>query len=66
MIFTGDPIGTDDALRWNLVHEVAPAEGFSDAVDAAVTRLLEGDPTRATFARRAMVEGIVVAGTPAP
>jgi enoyl-CoA hydratase/carnithine racemase len=65
MILTGDAIGTEDALRWRLVHEVAPAESFSHAVDAAVTRLL-GDPSQSTFARRAMVEGIVVAGTPAP
>ena len=56
---------TINPAYWRLVHEVAPAESFSHAVDAAVTRLL-GDPSQSTFARRAMVEGIVVAGTPAP
>jgi enoyl-CoA hydratase/carnithine racemase len=64
MILTGDPIETDEALRWGLVHEVAPAEHFDVAVEHAVSRLLGADSARATFARRAMVEGIVVAGTP--
>ncbi|MEX0783634.1 MAG: enoyl-CoA hydratase/isomerase family protein [Dehalococcoidia bacterium] len=66
MILTGDPITSDDARRWGLVHEVAPGDGFEAALRAAVARLLEGDPDRATFARTAMVEGTVVAGTRAP
>lgn len=62
MILTGEPIGAEDALRWCLVNEVCASAGFEAAVDAAVTRLLGSDPERTTFPRRAMVEGIVVAG----
>jgi enoyl-CoA hydratase/carnithine racemase len=65
MILTGEPISTGDALRWGLVNEVAPGDSLGRAVEAAVARLLEGDPSRATFARRAMLEDLVVAGTPA-
>jgi enoyl-CoA hydratase/carnithine racemase len=63
MILAGEPVETGDALRWGLVHEVAPAGQLDAAVESAVTRLLQSDPGRATFARRAMVEDIVVAGT---
>jgi enoyl-CoA hydratase len=62
MILTGEPIGTEEALRWRLVHEVAPAAGFEAAVDSAVSRLLDADPAKVSFGRRAMVEGAVVAG----
>lgn len=65
MILTGEPIETQDALRWGLIHEVVPPASFERAIEAAITRLLAA-PGRATFARRAMVQDLIVAGTPAP
>jgi enoyl-CoA hydratase/carnithine racemase len=62
MILTGDPIEAADALRWGLVDEVRPGAGWDGAVQATVDRLLGADRTRVQRRRRAMVEGVVVAG----
>ncbi len=64
MIFTGDPIDTEAALRWGLVDEVVPAASLETGLDAAIPRLLADEP-RARLRRRAMVEGFVLAGRPA-
>jgi enoyl-CoA hydratase/carnithine racemase len=40
MILTGEPIDTAAALRWGLVHEVAPMGGLGGAIEATVARLL--------------------------
>lgn len=62
MILTGDPIDATSGLRWGLVHELAPADRFDTAVEAAVERLLAADADRVTLVRRGIVEGFVVAG----
>jgi enoyl-CoA hydratase/carnithine racemase len=64
MILSGEPIGVEEAQRWGLVHEVVPPASFAAAVDARIAALLAADPERVTFSRRAMVEGVIVAGRP--
>jgi len=50
MILTGEPIGTDAALRWGLIDEVAES-GLEMAVERAVERLLATDEGMAARAR---------------
>ena len=50
MILTGEPIGTDAALRWGLIDEVAES-GLEVAVERAVERLLATDEGMAARAR---------------
>ena len=54
MIITGEPIGTEDALRWGLVRQVVPADGLDAAVESAVEEALSGDATAIMARRRAM------------
>ncbi|MXW25243.1 MAG: enoyl-CoA hydratase/isomerase family protein [Dehalococcoidia bacterium] len=42
LILTGEPVGTEEALRWGLVTKVAPAAELDAAVEAAVVELLAG------------------------
>ena len=54
MIITGEPIGTEDALRWGLVRQVVPADGLDAAVESAVEEALSGDAAAIMARRRAM------------
>ncbi len=54
MIITGEPIGTEDALRWGLVRQVVPADGLGAAVESAVEEALSGDAAAIMARRRAM------------
>ena len=54
MIITGEPIGTEDALRWGLVRQVVPADGLDAAVESAVEEALSGDAAAMMARRRAM------------
>jgi enoyl-CoA hydratase/carnithine racemase len=40
MILSGEPIGTEEALRWGLVDRVAPLDALDAAVDEAVEKFL--------------------------
>ena len=40
LILTGEPVGTEEALRWGLVSAVVPAEELDGAVVAAIEKLL--------------------------
>ncbi|MCY3881703.1 MAG: enoyl-CoA hydratase/isomerase family protein [Chloroflexi bacterium] len=42
LILTGEPVGTEEALRWGLVTKVAAAAELDAAVEAAVVELLAG------------------------
>lgn len=42
LILTGEPVGTEEALRWGLVTKVAPAAELDAAVEEAVGRALAG------------------------
>jgi enoyl-CoA hydratase/carnithine racemase len=64
IILSGEPIDTAAALRWGLVDRVAPRAEFASAVEAGIARLLQEDPERVTRRRRAIVEGLVLAGEP--
>lgn len=44
MILSGEPIGTDEALRWGLVDAVVPAEDMDAAVTTALERALTDRP----------------------
>lgn len=48
LILTGEPVGTEEALRWGLITRVAPAAELDAAVEEAVGRLLSGpfEPSR--------------------
>lgn len=54
MIITGEPIDASAALRWGLVESVVPRAELDAAVDAAVERVLAGEPG-ITTRRRDMV-----------
>ena len=40
LILTGEPVGTEEALRWGLVSAVVPEEELDGAVEAAIEKLL--------------------------
>ena len=40
LILTGEPVGTEEALRWGLVSAVVPEAGLDEAVAAAIEKLL--------------------------
>ena len=40
LILTGEPVGTEEALRWGLVSAVVPEEELDGAVEAAIEALL--------------------------
>ena len=42
LILTGEPVGTEEALRWGLITRVTPAEELDATVEAAVVELLAG------------------------
>lgn len=44
MIWTGDPMSADEALRWGLVHRVAPREQLAVSTWALAHRVAEGAP----------------------
>ena len=56
LILTGEPIGTDKALRWGLVDAVAPAERLDAALEKALARAL-ANPEMVMAARRARMAG---------
>ena len=41
MILTGEPVGTEDALRWGIVDQVVPEAALDAAVEAAIIELLD-------------------------
>ncbi len=43
LILTGEPVGTEEALRWGLVTRVAPANELDAAVEEAVESALAGE-----------------------
>ena len=40
LILTGEPVGTEEALRWGLVSAVVPEEELDGAVETAIEKLL--------------------------
>ena len=42
LILTGEPVGSEEALRWGLVDLAVPAERLDEAVEAAVEEVLAG------------------------
>jgi enoyl-CoA hydratase/carnithine racemase len=52
MILSGEPIGTDDALRWGLVDRVVDDAALGAAVNQEVAKLLATSPAAATRRRR--------------
>ncbi len=54
MIISGEPIGTEEALRWGLVKQVVPEAELDAAIDAEIERLLSMPWHEATAKRRAL------------
>lgn len=54
MIISGEPIGTEEALRWGLVKQVVPGAELDAAIDAEIERLLSMPWHEATAKRRAL------------
>ena len=42
LILTGEPVGTEAALRWGLITRAVPAGELDEAVEAAIEELLAG------------------------
>ena len=40
LILTGEPVGTEEALRWGLITQAVPEAGLDEAVAAAIEKLL--------------------------
>ena len=57
LVFTGDTIGADEALRIGLALEVFPAEGFLEAVTAVAHRIASQGPAAVSRAKSVMREG---------
>jgi len=54
LIISGEPIGTEEALRWGLVHRVVPEAELDAAIDQEIERLLAMPWEEATAKRRAL------------
>lgn len=54
MIISGEPIGTEEALRWGLVKQVVPEAELDAAIDTEIERLLSMPWHEATAKRRAL------------
>lgn len=54
MIISGEPIGTEEALRWGLVKQVVPGAELDTAIDTEIERLLSMPWHEATAKRRAL------------
>lgn len=44
MLYTGEPIGAEDALRWGLVNEVVPASSLLRRAEAMVRSIVANSP----------------------
>ncbi len=54
MMFTGRLVAAEEALELGLVHRVAPADGFADAVAELAARLAAGPPIAHAWTKRAI------------
>jgi enoyl-CoA hydratase len=54
MIFTGDPIPAEEALRWGLVNKVVPADKLREAVEDTIKKLKTKSPAIMKFAKLAV------------
>ena len=52
MILTGEPIDSEDALRWGLVDERTGGAGLDTAIEAAVSKALQPGAAKQLRARR--------------
>ena len=55
MILTGDPIGSDEALRYGLVTQVVPDDQLEEAVNAIVGKLLKKSATALQLSKEAVI-----------
>ncbi|HCV00075.1 MAG: hypothetical protein CL897_04400 [Dehalococcoidia bacterium] len=44
LILTGEPVGTEEALRWGLINRVVSEKDLDKAIEEELGRVLEGDP----------------------
>ncbi len=58
LIFTGDPIGADEALRVGLVNGVFAPEELMDGVKQVATRILSRGRTAVALAKQAVRRGV--------
>jgi enoyl-CoA hydratase/carnithine racemase len=59
MCLTGEPITTDDALRWELINYAVPASELDTKIDWLLERILKSSPTairRGKYALRAIAQ----------
>ncbi len=54
MIFTGDPISAEEALRWGLVNKVVPADKLRETVEEIIKKLKSKSPAIMKFAKLAV------------
>jgi enoyl-CoA hydratase/carnithine racemase len=54
IVFTGTPIGAEQALAWGLVNRVVPAAGLMDEVMATARRIAANAPIAVAQAKRAL------------
>jgi 2-(1,2-epoxy-1,2-dihydrophenyl)acetyl-CoA isomerase len=57
-LWTGDPITADDALRWGIVEQVAPAGETLSTALALAHRLAEGPALSIAFTKRAVYRAL--------
>jgi enoyl-CoA hydratase len=54
MIFTGDPISAEEALRFGLVNKVVPADKLRETVEEIIKKLKSKSPAILKFAKLAV------------
>jgi enoyl-CoA hydratase len=54
MIFTGDPISAEEALRWGLINKVVPADKLRETVEEIIGKLKSKSPAILKFAKLAV------------
>ena len=57
-LFTGDPIGAEDALRWGLVNRVVPRERLMDDAIALAERIADNAPLTVQRMKQMAMKGL--------
>lgn len=58
MIFTGDPIGAEDAYRWGLLSQLIPHEELHERTMALARRIASGPPIAIRLAKLVMARSV--------
>ena len=60
MLYTGEPLGAEDALRWGIINEVVPHEELSDRAETVVRSIVANAPMSTQRYKAMISKGVEV------